>query len=207
MAEKSEKESTGGNKAKELLDKNQKNSSSSSPNEGTDSVLTATFGLQPVRKPVKVEQRLFGNVKIISNASHEQTPPKGVYHKTKPSVQISEAKKEKIPPKKANEGAESQIPAIVTQYWNGNKESRSSETSMSESVPITSIDEVPVSAIDMPEAGDNDVTVSVIDVPASPDNHSVGKFAFFNGHKEDIPNIDNDDDVSVSVIDLPSPRQ
>ena len=201
------KESTGGNKAKEPLDKNQKNSSSSSPNEGTDSVLAAAFGLQPVRKPVKVEQRLFGNVKIISNASHEQTPPKGVYHKTKPSVQISEPEKEKIPPKKANEGAESQIPAIVTQYWNGNKESHShsSEKSMNESVPITSIDEVPVSAIDMPEAGDNDVTVSVIDVPASPDNHSVGKFAFFNGHKEDIPNIDNDDGVSVSVIDLPSP--
>lgn len=204
------KESTGGNKTKELLDKNQKNSSSSSPNEGNDSVLVAAFGLQPVHKPVKVEQRLFGNVKIISNASREQTPPKGVYHKTKPSVQISEPEKEKIPPKKVNESntdtkrAESQIPSILTQYWNGNKES--SETSVNESVPITSIDEVPVSAIDMPEAGDNDVTVSVIDVPASPDNHSVGKFAFFNGHKEDIPNPNNDDDdVSVSVIDLPSP--
>lgn len=206
------KESTGGNKTKELLDKNQKNSSSSSPNEGTDSLLVAAFGLQPVRKPAKVEQRLFGNVKIISNASHEHTPPKGVYHKPKPSVQISEPEKEKIAPKKVNEsktgnkGADSQIPAIVTQYWNGNKESCSSETSTNESVPITSIDEVPVSAIDMPEAGDNDVTVSVIDVPASPDNHSVGKFAFFNGHKEDLPNPgDDDDDVSVSVIDLPSP--
>ena len=203
------KESTGGNKAKELLDKNQKNSSSSSPNEGPDSVSIAAFGLQPVRKPVKVEQRLFGNVKIISNAIHEQTPPKGVYHITKPGVPISEPEKEKIPPKKANESktdnkrVESQIPAILTQYWNGN-ESHSSETSMNESVPITSIDEVPVSAIDIPEAGDNDVTVSVIDVPASPDNHSVGEFAFFNGHKGDIPNPDDDDDVSVSVIDLPS---
>ncbi|XP_020612402.1 dentin sialophosphoprotein-like [Orbicella faveolata] len=205
------KESIGGNKTKELLDKNQKNSSSSSPNEGTDTVSIAAFGLQPVHKPVKVEQRLFGNVKIISNASHEQTPPKGVYHKTKPSVQILEPEKEKIPSKKANEsktdnkGTESQVPAIVTQYWNGNEESRSSETSVTESVPITSIDEVPVSAIDMPESGDNDVTVSVIDVPASPDNRSAGKFAFFNGHKEDIPNPDDDNDVSVSVIDLPSP--
>ena len=204
------KESTGGNKTKELLDKNQKNSSSSSPNKGPDSVSIAAFGLQPVRKPVKVEQRLFGNVKIISNASHEQTPPKGVYHIAKPVVPISEPEKEKIPSKKAiesktdNKGVESQIPAIVTQYWNGN-ESHSSETNMNESVPITSIDEVPVSAIDIPEAGDNDVTVSVIDVPASPDNHSAGDFAFFNGHKGDIPNPDDDDDVSVSVIDLPSP--
>ena len=205
------KENTAGSKTKELLDKNQKNSSSSSPDEGTDTVSIAAFGLQPVHKPVKVEQILFGNVKIISNASHEQTPPKGVYHKPKPSVQISEPEKEKIPPEKANDSktdnkrTESQIPPIVTQYWNGNKESRSSETSVNESVPITSIDEVPVSAIDMPESGDNDVAVSVIDVPASPDNRSAGKFAFFNGHKEDIPNPDDDDDVSVSVIDLPSP--
>ena len=204
------KESTGGNKTKELQDKNQKNSSSSSANQGTDTVSIAAFGLQPVHKPVKVEQTLFGNMKIISTAGHDQTPPKGVYHKTKPSVQISDPEKEKIPPKKANDfktdykRTESQVPATVTQYWNGNEENRSSETSVNESVPITSIDEVPVSAIDMPESGDNDVTVSVIDIPASPDNRSAGKFAFFNGHKEDIQTPD-DDDVSVSVIDLPSP--
>ena len=203
------KESSGGNKTKELLDKNQKNSSSSSPNEGTNTVSIAAFGLQPVRKPVKVEQRLLGNVKIISNASHEQTPPKGVYHKTKPSVQISEPEKEKIAPKKTNDfktdnkTIESQVPAIITQYWIGNEESHSSKAIVNESVPITSIDEVPVSAIDMPESGDNDVSVSVIDVPASPDNGTAEKFAFFNGHKEDIPTPD--DDISVSVIDFPSP--
>jgi len=203
------KERSGGNKTKELLDKNQKNTSSSSPNEGTNTVSIAAFGLQPVRKPVKVEQTLFGNVKIISNASHKQTPPKGVYHKTKASVQISEPEKEKIAPKKANESKtgnetiESQVPAIITQHWNGNEESHSSETSVNESVPVTSIDEVPVSAIDMPESGDSDVTVSVIDVPASPDNGSAGEFAYFNGHKEDTPTPD--DDVSVSVIDLPLP--
>ena len=205
------KESTSGNKTKELLDKNQKNTSSSSPNKSPDTVAIAAFNLQPVHKPVKVEQRLSGNVKIISNASHEWTPPKGVYHKTKPNVQISEPVNEKIPPPKAiestkdNRRTESQIPAILTQNWNGNEESRSSKTSVNESVPVTSIDEVPVSAIDMPESGDNDVAVSVIDVPASPDTHSAGKFAYLNGHKEDIPNPNDDDDVSVSVIDLPSP--
>ncbi|KAL9988809.1 hypothetical protein ACROYT_G003297 [Oculina patagonica] len=203
-----EKESTKGNKTKEIVDKNQKNSSSSSDGQ-TDPVSTAALGLQPVRKSGKVEQRLVGNVKIISNVSHEQTPPKHVYHKTKPSVQISEPEKEKIPAKMVsgsktdNKRTESQIPTVVTQYWNGNQRSPDFEKSANESVPITSIDEVPVSAIDIPESGESDVTVSVIDVPASPDVRSAGKFAFFNGHKEEVQ---NSDDVSVSVIDLPSQR-
>lgn len=203
------KESTGGNKTKAVVDKNQKNTSSSSDGH-MDTVSINALGLQPVRKSGKVEQRLVGKVKIISNASHEQTPPKGVYHKTKPSVQISEPEKEKMPAKMVsdsktdNKRNESQIPAVVTQYWNGNQKSPDSEISANESVPITSIDEVPVSAIDLPETGESDVTVSVIDVPASPDVRSAGKFAFFNGHKEEVRNPD--DDVSVSVIDLPSPR-
>lgn len=202
-----EKESTGGNKTKEVVDKNQKNSSSS-PDEGTDTMSIAAHGLRPVRKAGKVEQRLVGNVVIVSNASHEQTPPKGVYHKTKPNVQIPEPEKEKMPAKKANDSKtdikrnEPQIPTVVTQYWNGHQKSPDSGKSGNESVPITSIDEVPVSAIDMPES--SDVTISVIDVPASPDVRSAEKFTFLNGHKEEIEHP-ADEDVSVSVIDLPSP--
>ena len=202
-----EKESTAGHKTKEVLDKNQKNSGNS-PNESAETVSLAPHGLQPVRKTEKVEQRLVGKVVIISNASHEKTPPKGVYHKPKPSAQISELEKKEMSVRKVNdsktdnERADTQVPAVVMQYWNGNQQSSDLQKSMSESVPITSIDEVPVSAIDLPESGDSDVTVSVIDVPASPDVRSAQKTSFFNGYREEVQHTD---DISVSVIDLPSP--
>ena len=199
-----EKEKSGGNKTTDIESKNQKKSSSISADEGADTLPIATHGLRPVRKTEKVEQRLVGKVFIISNASHNQAPPKGVYHKTKPSYQLPEQEKEKTSPKKMDNSkpadikqSESKIPAIVTQQWNGNHKSPEPYSP----VPITSIDEVPVSAIDIPESSDNDVTV--IDIPASPDVRSAEKFVFFNGSTESASHTDVD--VSVSVIDMPSP--
>ena len=204
-----DKESTPSHKTKEVMDKNQKNNSGH-PKDNSETVSLSSHGLQPVGKTGKVEQRLVGNVVIISDASHDNTPPKGVYHKPKSSVQISEPQKEESymgkvnHPKPEEKRAEICTSGVVTQEWNGNLQSSEVEKSMSESVPITSIDEVPVSAIDIPELPhDSDVTVSVIDVPPSPDVRSAQNVSFVNGFQEKVEHTD--DDVHVSVIDVPSP--
>ena len=195
-------------KAREGKDKNKKNSRYGSTEQDADSVPIAAHSLRPVHRSEKVEHRLVGKVMIISNASPEKVPPKGVYHKPKQSSQSldQEQEKEKTAVQKPTtsclaetKGNEVQIPLVVTQHWNGNQQSPGPE-----SVPVTSIDEVPVSAIDMPEPGESDVAVSVIDVPASPDVHSTGEFMFLNGNPKGATDTD-DDDVTVSVIDLPSP--
>ena len=199
-------------KTTDVKDKNQKNSSSGSTDQDIDSVSIAAHNLRPVHKAEKVEQRLVGKVMIISNASPEQAPPKGVYHKPKASFPPPEPEEKTFPEKENTsklveiERNEAQIPVVVTQHWNGNQQSPEPEENRRGSIPITSIDEVPVSAIDIPESGEGDVSVSVIDVPSSPDVHTAGKFAFLNGETEGATHTDdNDDDVSVSVIDLPSP--
>ena len=206
-----DKEKSGESKTADVESRNKKNSISRTTDESSDALPIAVHGLRPVPKTEKVEQRLVGKVMIISNASHEQAPPKGVYHKPKANFQLPEKQKEKSSAEKTNiyprpvdiKGNEPQIPTIVTQHWNGDQKSPELVKSMEESVPITSIDEVPVSAIDIPESSDDDVTVSVIDVPASPDVHSAGNFVYLNGSTKDVTHTD--DDVSVSVIDLPSP--
>lgn len=204
-----EKESTASLKTKEVMDKYQKNSSSP-PNDNCETVSLSSHGLRPVGKTGKMEQRLVGNVVIISNASHDNTPPMGVYQKPKPSVQISAPEQKEMSARKVNHSkteekrVETCAPAVETQDWNGNSQSSEVERSMSESVPITSIDEVPVSAIDIPELPqDSDVTVSVIDVPPSPDVHSAQNVSFMNGFQGKVEHTGND--VSVSVIDVPSP--
>ena len=223
------KNKAGESKTTDVKDKNKKNSSSGSTEQDVDNLFIAAHNLQPVRKAEKVEQRLVGKVMIISNASHEQVPPKGVYHKPKASfhppepeektfakkentskpveIERSEktfAKKEETSKPVENERSKAQIPVVVTQHWNGNEKSPVPEQNRKGSIPITTIDEVPISAIDIPESGEGDVSVSVIDVPSSPDVRSAGKFAFLNGNTEGETHTD-DDDVSVSVIDLPSP--
>ena len=201
-------EKSGENKIISVESKNKKNNGFIPTTEGVDTVLGAAHSLRPVRKSGKVEQTLVGKLKIISNASYEQAPPKGVYHKPKSSVQPPQEEKKKLPaevPANSKEASsrksETQIPVVVTQHWNGHQESPESEKSMNEAVPVSSIDEVPVSAIDIPESGESDVIVSVIDVPSSPDVHSTEKF--LNGSNDKAVHVS--DDISVSVIDLPSP--
>ena len=201
-------EKSGENKIISVESKNKKNNGFIPTTEGVDTVLGAAHSLRPVRKPGKVEQTLVGKLKIISNASYEQAPPKGVYHKPKSSVQPPQEEKKKLPaevPANSKEAStrksETQIPVVVTQLWNGHQESPEPEKSMNEAVPVSSIDEVPVSAIDIPESGESDVIVSVIDVPSSPDVHNTEKF--LNGSNDKAVHVS--DDISVSVIDLPSP--
>ena len=200
-------EKSGENKIIRVKSKN-RNNGFIPTTEGVDTVLGAAHSLRPVRKSGKVEQTLVGKLKIISNASYEQAPPKGVYHKPKSSVQPPQEEKKKLPaevPANSKEASsrksETHIPVVVTQHWNGHQESPESEESMNEAVPVSSIDEVPVSAIDIPESGESDVIVSVIDVPSSPDVHNTEKF--LNGSNDKAVHVS--DDISVSVIDLPSP--
>jgi len=199
---------SGENKIISVESKNKKNNGFIPTTEGVDTVLGAAHSLRPVRKSGKVEQTLVGKLKIISNASYEQAPPKGVYHKPKSSVQALQEEKKKLPAEvsanskeASSRKSETQIPVVVTQHWNGHQESPESEKSMNEVVPVSSIDEVPVSAIDIPESGESDVIVSVIDVPSSPDVHNTEKF--LNGSNDKAVHVS--DDISVSVIDLPSP--
>ena len=205
-----DKNKAGESKTTDVKDKNKKNRSSGSTKQDVDDLSFVAHNLQPVRKAEKVEQRLVGKLMIISNASHEQVPPKGVYHKAKASFHPPEpeektfTKKEDTSKPVEIERSKAQIPVVVTQHWNGNQQSPLPEQNRKGSIPITSIDEVPVSTIDFPESGEGDVSVSVIDVPSSPDVRSAGKFAFLNGSTEGETHTD-DDDVSVSVIDLPSP--
>lgn len=177
-----------------------------------DTLKTAAHALRPVHKAEKVKQRqLVGKVMIISNASHDDSLPKGVYHK--PSIQLPDENKEMASTEARDSksvmgtrGNEAQIPVVVTEHWNHKQHSLEMEKRMEESVPVTSIDEVPVSAIDIPELCESDVVVSVIDIPASPDVHSAGNFALLNVTSEGSPRSDDDkDDICVSVIDLPSP--
>lgn len=201
-------EKSGENKIISVERKNKKNNSFIPTTEGVDTVLGAAHSLRPVRKSGKVEQTLVGKLKIISNASYEQAPPKGVYHKPMSSFQPPQEENKKLPAEvqanskeASSRNSETHIPVVVTQHWNGHQESRESEKSVNEAVPVSSIDEVPVSAIDIPETGESDVIVSVIDVPLSPDVHSTEKF--LNGSNDKAVHVS--DDISVSVIDLPSP--
>ncbi|KAK2567095.1 hypothetical protein P5673_008889 [Acropora cervicornis] len=172
---------------------------------------TAAQRLRPVHKAEKVHQRqLVGKMMIISNAGYEYSRPKGVYHKQ--NIQPhdwtkGEMSKESNVSKSVDIGrCKAEIPVHVTRHLNGEQRSTQVDDKVEESIPVTSIDEVPVSAIDIPEVDDNDVVVSVIDIPTSTDVQNTGKFTLLNGTSKGTPRADdNEDDVSVSVIDLPSP--
>ena len=151
-----------------------------------------------------------GKMMIISNAGYEYSRPKGVYHKQ--NIQPHDGTKEEMSKesnvsKSVDNGrCKAEIPVHVTRHLNGEQSSPQVDDKVEESIPVTSIDEVPVSAIDIPEVDDSDVVVSVIDIPTSTDVQNTGKFALLNGTSKGTPHADNnEDDVCVSVIDLPSP--
>lgn len=172
---------------------------------------TAAQRLRPVHKAEKVHQRqLVGKMMIISNAGYEYSRPKGVYHKQ--NIQSHYQSKEQMSTESNdsksvdNRRCKAEIPVRITRHLNGEQSSPQGDDKVEESVPVTSIDEVPVSAIDIPEVDDSDVVVSVIDIPTSTDVQNTGKFALLNGTSKGTPHADdNEDDVCVSVIDLPSP--